>query len=129
MIFSKDKKIELPREWYYYRTKLEGAEYIRSLQELTKTDVYKEADTRGRRVLLLSAKKAAEAYALAKMYQPGYIENIYKSVGLTLEQDEFNSMYERRDEFNKQYESTITGIRAGNIEKLERELEDEESPQ
>ena len=63
------------------------------------------------------------------MYQPGYIENIYKSVGLTLEQDEFNSMYERRDEFNKQYESTITGIRAGNIEKLERELEDEESPQ
>ena len=124
-----DQEIELPREWYYFRTKLEGAEYIRQLQKITKGDVYKNSDAKEKRILLLSAKKAAKAYALAKIYQPGYIENIYKSIGLTREQDVFNAMYKRRDEFNKQYESTITGLDTYDIEKLERELEDEESPQ
>ena len=119
-----EQEIELPREWYYFRTKLEGAEYIRQLQKITKGDVYKNSDAEEKRILLLSAKKAAEAYALAKIYQPGYIENIYKSIGLTREQDVFNAMYKRRDEFNKQYESTITGLDTYDIEKLRRELED-----
>ena len=128
-----DQEIELPREWYYYRTKLEGAEYIRKLKETISGSIYQKfkekGDTRGQQTLLKSAKKAAEAYALAKIYQPGYIENIYKSIGLTLEQDRFNAMYKRRDEYNKQYESTIEGIDTGDIERLRRELEDEESPQ
>ena len=104
-----EQKIKLTKEWYYYRSRVEGAEYARLLRNAMDTETYQNSSDKVRRDFIKKAKKAAQNHALHKLYEKPVIDAILNSTGRTdlIKDAQRQDVYDSQEKVRNNYINII----------------------